>query len=198
LLHFPILIQIWKYKKIGLCPRWNLPFVTVLSNFSVLFNFLTILYYCPINLNYKFHIKIKAFIPGSNSLNPRPLLTFVILWPNVAKGKKHVLHTVMATHSSPNEKNIFNLGINGIKPQRRRAHRGLTKRPTNKQKNCLCLRLSGIGSWIAWSASGLGLTYAFRLKTGRMLLRSHGIAGARACAGMLAGEGMGRAARKSF
>jgi hypothetical protein len=31
-----------------------------------------------------------------------------------------------------------------------------------------------------------------------MLLRSHGIAGAPAWAGMLAGEGMGRAAGKSF
>ena len=94
----------------------------------------------------------------------------------------------MAMHRSPNEKNIFNLGVNGIKPQRRRAHRGLTKRPTNKQKNCLCLRLSGIGSWIAWSASGLGLTYASRLKTGRPRLQSRGIAGARSWPVMLAGE----------
>jgi hypothetical protein len=52
----------------------------------------------------------------------------------------------MATHRLPNEKNIFNLGINGIKPQRRRAHGGLTKRLTNKQKNCLCLTLSGDGA----------------------------------------------------
>ncbi len=27
-------------------------------------------------------------------INPRPLPTFVILWPNVAKGKKHVLRTI--------------------------------------------------------------------------------------------------------
>ena len=84
-----------------------------------------------------------------------------------------------AMHRSPNKKNIFNLLINGIKPQRRRAHGGLTKRLTKKQKYYLCLRFSGDGSWIAWSTSGLGLTYAFRLKTGRMLLRSHGIAGER-------------------
>ena len=43
-----------------------------------------------------------------------------------------------------------------------------------------------------------GLTYAFRLKTGRLRLRSRGIAGARSLAVMLAGEGIGRAAGKSF
>ena len=53
-------------------------------------------------------------------------------------------------------------------------------------------------SQIAWSASGLGLTYAFRLKTGRLRLWSRGIAGARSWPGMLAGEGIGRAAGKSF
>ena len=53
-------------------------------------------------------------------------------------------------------------------------------------------------SWITWSASGLGLTYAFRLKTGRPRLWSRGIAGAHAWTVMLAGEGIGKAAGKSF
>ena len=63
-----------------------------------------------------------------------------------------------------------------------------TNEETNQQtKKLFMFNALRRWSWIAWSASGLGLTYAFRLKTGRPRLRSRGISGA-----LVAGHARGR------